>query len=70
MRSQLPRPVPVEVGERLELAEPGVGEAALEATGAPLFFFPGDQRGQPVGVFDLVPVGDEAVQAERPGAVP
>ena len=64
-----PGPVPVEVGERLELPEAGVGEAALEAAGAPLLLFPGDQLGEPVALRDLAPMGEQAVQAERAGAV-
>ena len=42
-------PVPVEVGEGLELSEAGVGEASFEASAAPLFFLPVDQGGQPSG---------------------
>ena len=64
-----PGPRPVEVGERLELSEAGVGEAPLEAAGPPLVFFPGDQRGGPVALAELAPMGDKAVQAERAGPV-
>ena len=67
MRSQRLRPCPVKVGERLELSEAGVAEAALEAAASPFLLFPGDQRGGPVMPGDLAPVGGEAVQAERPG---
>jgi len=64
-----PWPVPVEVGERLELSEAGVGEASLEASGAPFFLLPRDQGREPVAFCDLVPVGEEAVQSERAGTV-
>ena len=64
-----PGPRPVEVGQRLELSEAGVGEAPLEAAAAPLVLFPGDQRGGPVALADLAPMGDEAVQAARAGPV-
>ena len=45
-------------------------EGALEAAGSPLISLPGDERAEPVALFDLVPVGDEAVQAEHPGRGP
>ena len=64
-----PGPRPVEVGERLELSDAGFAEAALEAAAAPLLLFPGDEGGGPVVIADLVPVGGEAVQAERAGPV-
>ena len=63
-----PRPVPVEGGERLEAADAGGAEAALEAAAASFLLFPGDQLGQPAGLAGVVPAGVEAAQAERAGA--
>ena len=60
-------PGPVEVGERLEAADMGGAQAALEAAAGALLLLPIDQRLDPAGGGDLPPMGQQAMQVERLG---
>ena len=61
-------PGPVEVGERLEAADMGGAQPALEAAACALLLLPVDQGLDPVGGAGLGPMGDHAAQVEGLGA--
>jgi len=62
------RPGPVEVGERLEARQAGLGGSPREAARAPLLLLPGDDAFEQAGlVGELAPVGEQAVQPQGLG---
>lgn len=63
------RPVPVIIGQLLEVAEPGGTHASPHRTVGALLFLPLKDGGQPVRVSDFVPMGDQAIEAQRLGPV-
>ena len=64
------RPCPVEVCQRLEGRQPRFGAPALVAADPAHLFFAGDELFEPVGIGDVFPAIDQAMEAERPGTVP
>jgi hypothetical protein len=63
------RPSPVEVGQRLEAADTGVVQAALQAAADALLLFPFDQRRDPGLLGHLMPVREQAMQEQSLGTI-
>ena len=63
------RPVPVEVAQRLEAADPGLAQAPLQAATGAFLLFPLDQGCEPGRSCHFVPMREQAVQLQRAGTV-
>ena len=57
-------PLPVEVAQRLEGAEAGKAQAALQGAALAFALLVVDDAGQPLQVAHLLPVGEQAKEAE------
>jgi hypothetical protein len=63
------RPVPVEVAQRLEAADMGILQPLLQTATGSFLLFPVEQCRQPGLGRHFAPVGEQAMQMQRAGAV-
>jgi hypothetical protein len=59
---------PIEVAERFEAPDMSVLEAALQASTSALLLLPFDEGVEPSGGGGVVPMGEQAVEAQRLGS--
>ena len=61
-------PFPIEVAQRFEAADMRVLEATLQAAASALLLLPFDEIVEPSGGGGVVPMGEQAVEAQRLGS--
>ena len=61
-------PRPIEVAQRFEAADMSIFEAALQAATSALLLLPFDEGVEPSGGGGVVPMGEQAVEAQRLGS--
>ena len=61
-------PCPIEVAQGFEAADMSIFEAALQAAASALLLLPFDEGVEPSGGGGVVPMGEQAVEAQRLGS--